>query len=226
MRIDSYDRLVSCLNLQVANLATYQTEVGATAADLTDVAAQRNALVYVQNYAETIDANKKAVFQLKQAIYNGDPDNDISAFPAFPAAAPPAGTVSGILTIAVERNKRFKLGPGYNREIGIALGIDGDEPISRPGDVTPAIELFPAQTGYEFSIVTANRAASDMWEVWIKRDSGDWILATTRTGKSGDVTITPTTPGKPEQIQVRIQLKKNNENYGLLSDPAYVTVNP
>jgi hypothetical protein len=38
--------------------------------------------------------------------------------------------------------------------------------------------------------------------------------------------VTPTTPGESEQIQVRVQLKKNNQNYGQPSDMVYVTVNP
>jgi hypothetical protein len=45
-------------------------------------------------------------------------------------------------------------------------------------------------------------------------------------GKSCDVTLTPTTPGVPEKLQVVIQLKRNNENYGQPSDAVSVTVNP
>ena len=41
-----------------------------------------------------------------------------------------------------------------------------------------------------------------------------------------NVVITPTTPDKPEQLQVRVQLRKNNQNYGQLSDVVSVTVNP
>ena len=228
MRIRTFEELKTCLGLQKSNLATYQLEVGATAADLIDVPAQRTALVYIEDYAETIDANKKAVFQIKQAIYNGDTDEALAPMPVFPAGALPAGAVSGILTITLERNKRFKLGPGYNKEIGIALGIDGEAPLAPiPGDITPTIEVFPAQTGYVFSIVVGNRAASDMWEVQIlRKGSSTWETITSATGKSADITITPTDPGDPEQIQVRVQLKKANQPYGLLSDPAYVTVNP
>jgi hypothetical protein len=48
----------------------------------------------------------------------------------------------------------------------------------------------------------------------------------TCSGKSADISITPTTPGDAEQIQVRVQLRKSNADYGQPSDPAYVTVNP
>ena len=43
---------------------------------------------------------------------------------------------------------------------------------------------------------------------------------------SVNVVITPTTPDKPKQLQVRVQLLKNNENYGQSSDIVSVTVNP
>lgn len=37
MKINSYEKLLAMLLLQSANLPTYQTEVGATAADMTAV---------------------------------------------------------------------------------------------------------------------------------------------------------------------------------------------
>jgi len=40
------------------------------------------------------------------------------------------------------------------------------------------------------------------------------------------VSITPATPGDTEQMQVRVQLRKSNQNYGQPSDVVYVTVNP
>lgn len=228
MKIDTIAKLIACLQLQKQNLSTYLAEVGATAADVADVLAQLQALLYIRDFADVVDADKKAVFQIKQAIYNGDPDEPVSPLPVFPVGAFPVGSVSGILSITIERNKRFKLGPGYNKEIGIALGIDGEAPLAPiAGEVTPTIEVFPAQTGYVFSIVVGNRAASDMWEVQILRKGATvWETITSATGKSADITITPTDPGDPEQIQVRVQLKKANQPYGLLSDPAYVTVNP
>ncbi len=39
-------------------------------------------------------------------------------------------------------------------------------------------------------------------------------------------TKTPSTPGNPVQLQVYVQLRKNNENYGQPSEIGLVTVNP
>jgi len=76
--------------------------------------------------------------------------------------------------------------------------------------------------------VVANRAESDQWEVQASPTTAapNWAFVKAATGKSTDVTFTPTTPGQPQQFQIRIQLKRNNVNYGQLSDPVFVTVNP
>ena len=66
-----------------------------------------------------------------------------------------------------------------------------------------------------------------MWVVEILRTGGNsWQNVGTFSGKSADVNITLTTPGQPEQIQVRVQLRKANANYGLVSDAVSVTINP
>lgn len=58
------------------------------------------------------------------------------------------------------------------------------------------------------------------------RKGGEWTEIATGEGKSSDITITPTVPGDAEQVQIYVQLRKNNANYGQPSDPIYVTLNP
>ncbi len=38
--------------------------------------------------------------------------------------------------------------------------------------------------------------------------------------------LRPLNPGDAEQIQVRVQLRKNNANYGQLSDIVYIALSP
>jgi hypothetical protein len=105
------------------------------------------------------------------------------------------------------------------------LPTQGDSLVE--AEVKPQIETFAAQSGYQFSVVVSGRGNSDMWDVLIlKKGAASWQSVKTAVGKSVDVQITPTTPGEAEQIQVRVQLKKNNQNYGQPSDMVYVTVNP
>ena len=150
-------------------------------------------------------------------------------FPVVAVGASPTALVAGYLELVLTMIRRFKLGPGYNHDIGVALGFESSAPSApiNASTVTPTIDAFAAASGAMFSCVVGNRADSDMWIVQILR-AGDttWENVGTFSGKSADVTITLTTPGQPEQIQVRVQLRKANANYGNVSDARYVTINP
>lgn len=227
MRIDTYERLVAMLILQNANLPTYKSQVGASEADITAVGEELANLQYVDEYAATTDAKKKTVFEIKQQVFNGDPDDGISPFPVFAAAAPPSALVAGCLERAQKRNARFKTADGYTKEIGIALGIDGDTPSISPESVKPTLEVTPAQSGYEAAIVVGKRGDATMWKALGRRmNSETWNVLESGTGKGGTLTVPPTTPGLPEKMQLKIQLYKNNEPYGQQSDPVDVTFNP
>jgi hypothetical protein len=227
MKIRTYDELVNCLVLQNANLPTYKTQVGAGDADIEAVAEELANLQYLDEYAATTDAKKKTVFEIKQAVFNGDPDDGVSPFPVFAAAAPPFALVAGCLERAQKRNARFKTADGYTKEIGIALGIDGDSQSISPDSVKPTLEVTPAQSGYEAAIVVGKRGNATMYKVLGRRmNSETWNVLDSGTGKGGSVTITPTTPGLPEKMQLKIQLYKNNEPYGQQSDPVDATFNP
>lgn len=54
----SYDELIARLTLQEANIGTYTTDVGATPAEITDIAADLANLEYAQDYADVVDGNK------------------------------------------------------------------------------------------------------------------------------------------------------------------------
>lgn len=227
MRIDSYEKLVAMLQLQKANLTTYQTEVGATAADITAVDEELSVLLYLADYLEIIDANKKTVTKIKQTAFNGEMDDKPTPFPVFPAAAPPFAVVAGSMERANKRNRRFKAADGYTKEIGVALGIEGDAAPVTPENIIPTLDVFPAQIGYEAAIVVGNRGKSDMWQILARRMNAEiWTELKSGTGKGGNLKITPTTAGSPEQLEMKIRLIKANEPYGQLSNGMLATFNP
>ena len=230
MRIYTIDQLIALLTAMKGNITTYQTAVGATAADITFVSSALANLDYLRDYAEQVDAFKKGVFQMKQTAFDGDPNEVIGSFPVVAAGASPTPLQAGYLDRVNTLIKRLKLGPGYTHDIGVALGFEQSDPslpIPDPSTVKPTAEAFAAQTGYVASVVVGNRANSDMWEVQASPTSApSWQVVKTATGKSTDVTFTPATPGQPQQFQIRIQLKRNNQDYGKLSDIVTVTVNP
>ena len=222
----SLAELIAQLTVQKQNLPTYQTEVDATAADITAVTQELADLDYIVGYADVIDASKKTVFQIKQAMYDGDENEPVADFPVFPVAAAPFPPVGGCLTRANDRARRFKAAPGYTHEIGVALGIAGDgSEKPDPGTVKPTLEAHAAQTDFLYSVVIGNRAESNSWEIEYRIKGGEWTSGGTFTGKSADVTF-PSSNDEPVVIDLRIQLKKNNANYGQLSDTVTITVNP
>jgi hypothetical protein len=52
-------------------------------------------LQYLIDYPALIEVNKRTVNKIKQEVFNGETDEPVSAFPAFPAAAPPNPLVAG-----------------------------------------------------------------------------------------------------------------------------------
>lgn len=227
MNINSYEKLVEMLTLQNANLSKYQAEVGATNADIQAVGEELETLIYIDDYLEIVDADKKTVTKIKQTVYNGDMDETPAPFPTFPVAAPPVALMAGCRERTLKRNRRFKAANGYTQEIGVALGIDGDAATDSPENIIPTLEIHPAQMNYEAAIVIGNRGKSDMWNLLGRRMNAEkWTELKSGTGKGATVKITPTTEGMPEQIELKIQLLKANEPYGQLSNGMLTTFNP
>lgn len=227
MKFDTYEKLLTMYLKQKANLDTYKAQVGATADDITAVSQAADLMLYMKNFAELVDTAKKAVFNMKNDLFKGDKDEPIVEFGGFPAFSPPFPLIAGLLELALERNRRFKAAEGYTKLIGIELGIEEESESLAPGDVKPTAEFTAASEGFMFAAVVSNRAKSDSWDVLFQRDGEtNWTVAKTATGKSVDVTITPTNPAKPERVKVKIQLKKNNQNYGQASAITEITLNP
>lgn len=227
-KIKTFADLVNVLELQVANLPTYKSEVGATDQDITDVQNLLANLTAIDDYSEVVDADKKSVFKVKQTMFDGDIGVPVAALPSFGSLSFATPALSGGRDLTIARNKRFMLGPGYTSQIGVALGIEIDSPDPLvPSTVTPTIEVHGAQTGAVFGILVGNRGDSNMWQVQILRKGASvWENLDKFSGKTADVVVPLLNPGESEQIQVRIQLLKNNLPYGQLSLAATVTINP
>ena len=204
------------------------TSLGFSAADVTMVEQDNQVMQFLARAAVQLDTYNRAVGKFLKIITEGDPGSSTPMFPANPNFALPVVQPTGIYARLVNLIERIKLAKGYTDEIGALLGIlpTASDSIS-PEEVKPTIEAFAALEDYIFSVVVSNRAKADSWEVAILREGAtEWQTVKTATGKSVDVEVRPTAEGKPERIQVRVQLIKNNEKYGQPSDPTYVTLNP
>jgi len=229
MPAKSYDELEDMLTVQAANIDEFKDELEATAEEITAITEDLANVTYARNFVETADANKKSTTKLKQDLFNGDENKPLGEFPIFAVGAWPfPDAKNNALGRHNATNARWKTAKGYTEQIGIAMAIISPPPPNViPGDVKPTINVFEAQTGAHFTVVAGNRQAADSFRVMVRRKgSNEWVVADTGVGKSVDVHMTLTTPGEPEQIQVRIQLRKNGADYGQISDTVYVTLNP
>jgi hypothetical protein len=222
----AYDELVGRLTLQAANIGTYKDEVEATAEEQADIVNDLANLEYAADYSDVMDGNKKTCTQIKQNLFNGDENVPISEYPPVAAGALPNPAKAGAYQRFQDRGKRWKTAPGWTEEIGTALGYSGGPGKPIASEVKPTIAVTAAASNSHFSVVVSNRGEANMWDVYILRKGGTWTKVETCSGKSADVHVSLTTPGDAEQIQVRVQLRKANADYGQPSDPAYVTLNP
>lgn len=180
----------------------------------------------------TVDAFDLAVRNYRRDILGESIGVPTPVWPTFsglvlPSFSSPVET--GIWQRLNQDVGRIRKAPAYTTEVGGLLGIIPSSPdLPSPGDVTPEIQVSAAANGYMFGILVSKREEADQWQVWIARvGTTDWSNVATATGKSADVTVTPTGEETgPIQLQVRVQLRRDNANYGQPSQIALVTVNP
>lgn len=161
------------------------------------------------------------------------PDNSLDppAVPAYAIGTAPAEVPPGIEYRVRELARQIKGHSSYAEADGTLLGIIGESGGGQGigGIPIPEIQTFAANSGYEFSIVVSKRGLADAWQVWATiAGENKWNLLTTATGKSANVIYTPLDQDNPipYQLQVRVQLRRNNADYGDTSMISQVTVNP
>jgi hypothetical protein len=195
---------------------------------VTEVENDNTVMQFLADIFNQIKAYEEAVRQFRIIITEKDIGDPTPAFPANPAFALPVVIPTGLFERLNRLRTQIMAADAYTDEIGALLGIlSKAKPSLAPGDVKPAIEASGAQTGHLFTIVVKDRAEADMWDVFIQRKGEPgWTSVGRFTGRSADITITPTTPGDSERFNVRVQLRKSNANYGQVSDIVQVTINP
>lgn len=196
--------------------------------DIDAVESDNSVMQFLADIFNQLKAYEAAVGQYRKIITENDIGDATPAFPANPNFALPVVVPTGIFERLDKLRTKIMAADDYTDEIGALLGILPSAPDSiSPEDVKPVIEVSGAQTGYLFTIIVKDRADADQWDVLIlRKGASQWTSVGRFTGRSADITVTPTTPGDAEQIQVRVQLRKSNANYGQLSDIQYVTINP
>lgn len=221
-------RFLQHLQTQAANIEQYKGEVGADGADIDSIqqdAAVAESLIETGNLADDF---KTTAMGIKRQFFSNKTEPPAGAFMAAPDTTTPFPVVAGAVKRSRERDQRFLHAVGITEGARIAMDLVGETPQPlNPDTVQATLELHASVSGFEFAAVVAGRQGADMYEIQIQRaGSTEWTTVKSGTGKSVNVTVTPTTPGKPEQVLVRVQLFKGNAKYGVPSNPVFVTVNP
>ncbi len=164
-------------------------------------------------------------------MMNGDGDGNTGGPMADPPAAPTftatANQIYGVIKeFRKERESMLTL-PGWTKTIGeLLMIVKPDTPSLNLNDISPTLKAVAAQSGYEVAVIVSDRGGTEMWDLEYRRKGGDWVLLGTYGGKGVTAVITPTTPGEPEQIDLRMRCKKNNLPVGNYSETRTVTVSP
>lgn len=227
MKVTTPEQLLEKLEIQGENVPRYKTDIGATDADIAEITRDKTILREVVERWLVVEAGKKATNSIKTHIFDGDENVAVVDYPVLPNDEPTIPYVGGCLQRFRARNRRFKTAKGYTTTIGIAIGIEeSSDPVS-PASVKATLDAIPAQTGYLVAVIVGNRAGSSMWKIFARRmNSEKREEIASGTGKSADITVTPTVAGQPEKIELTAQLYKSNEPYGQPSDGVTVTVSP
>lgn len=227
MAVRTVEELLAKLEILEENIGTYKAEVGATDEDIAEITRDKVILQFMVDRAIVVESGKKTTNAIKDHVFNGDEDIPVASFPVLPNSPSPEPLVGGCLGRYNEKKRRYKAAKGYTNEIGIALGIAETSQSISPESVKPTLNATAAQSGYMVAVVISNRGDSSMWKIFARRaNSENRQEIASGTGKSADITISPTTPNQAEKVELTVQLYKSNANYGQVSDAVYVTVSP
>jgi hypothetical protein len=207
--------------------AAVAVSLGFTAADVAKVNDDNAMMQFLAGLKNSLKAIDDAARKFRELVTQGDAGDPPPQFPVWTLPEPPVTINAGIFERLDRLVDKIRAADNYTEEIAALLGIllsKGDT--VPPGEVKAIAKVAPAFTAYTFSVTTSKMGA-DSFRVQIRRSGSEtWTDAAFGTSSPLEVTVQPTTPGQPEQIQVRVILLRKNTPAGQPSDAAYVTLNP
>lgn len=221
------EELLTTLVLQEENVPRYKVEIDATEEDIAEITRDKQILQYVLDRASIVKAGSKVTNGIKDHVFDGAENVAVVPYPVLPNDVPPVELVGGCLQRFRARNKRFKAAKGYTKEIGDAIGTEETADRVPPASVIPTLTAEAARSGYGIGVIVGNRGEASMWKIFVRRSGSEarQELAS-GTGKTAEFTVTPTTAGQAEKLELTVRLYKNNQPYGQESDSVYLTITP
>ena len=214
-----------------ANVGKFAAKYNITPAQLASVAADNAWVQYwvARRYAAAIFASQLASYY--NSISGNDTSLDPPLTPAFELTGQPDEVPPGIEFRARELARHIRGHSVYSEADGTMLGIigEGGGGYGLNGVIKPTIKTVAAASKYLFTVNVNMRGVSDSWQVWATVvGENKWHNLATATGRSAEIAYAPADQDNkvPYQLQIRVQLRRSNKDYGQVSQISAVTVNP
>lgn len=221
------------LGEQAAMFANIKSKIGAYTAVLPITAAQETRIELIceiflsaYEYVEQMRATTSSLVQWRDELFDGEPAGDPApAPPGYAAYTAPPGSFIGILEEFRELRELIVASPGYTQSIGEDLMIVGAEIIkpNNPGLIKPSLTVTTAP-GYVVNCSGSMQGYDAMRIEYMRQGSNVWTIAAFATKMPASFTITPATPGQPENGQIRAVFIEKNAEVGSFSPNYPVTV--
>jgi|CXWL01.1.fsa_nt_gi hypothetical protein len=203
----------------------YTSVLPITAAQTTQIVLICNTFLTAYEYVEQIRASTSSLIEWRDLIFTGQPTGDPApATPAYPSVSMPAGAFIGIITEFRELRELIVASPGYTEAIGEDLMIVGEEQGHAPeGSVAPSLNVTTA-TGYIVNVAGSMQGYDAMRIEYQRAGSTAWNIAAFATKMPANFTISPATPGQPENGRIRAIFIQKNADFGSYSPEYPVTI--
>lgn len=178
---------------------------------VTQTAADAAWVKYWAQVRYSVKAQRKQLNDFLDAVAKSEINSAAPAEPTFALPpAKPAPVPNGIRRRIRKIARQIKGSRNYSEADGELLDIIIKEMARTPlNELTPEFKIR-TRDGYELEI-SFKKQGMDALRVELRHKGGAWTLAAIFTSSPGTFTVTPTTDGDAEQIEIRaVFLKKNN----------------
>lgn len=222
------DRVAWMINFAI-QFANYAVTLGFTPDDVISV--ENDSTVFQSIAATRVAARnfERSVADYLRQLTEGAIGEPLPVFPVEDFDGPAIEVGAGLFQRIDDWRTRILASPSYVDSIGQAMQIltSGEPDAPSEENIKPEVDLSAAVHGYLFSAVVSGRHRAEAWQVWIRvSGSTEWQLLDTATGRSADFTYSSSEMAGAVVLEVYVQLRRNNQNYGKPSDIGLVTVNP
>jgi len=209
----------------LVKIGSYEATLPLTPAQVARIELICSIFLAVYEYVEQMRATTSSLVEWRDTIFTGEPMGDPApAAPAFSVVTMPVGAFIGIVSEFKDLRDLIVASPGYRLAIGEDLMIVGAE-IEEPSapTVTPSLTVTTS-TGYVVNIAGSLQGSDAIRVEYQRQGQTAWSIVGFGTKMPMNVTITPATPGQPENGQIRAIFIRKNAEYGNFSPNYPITI--